>query len=181
MVGDSAKNTENWLRSGETVNCPPQFWDGVLRRLGTDMPAFTLDAWLRPLAVEHTGQGLRLSAPTPFHRDRIRARFLSRIAQCVADETGQQLPIELGVANGWRPRVLNPPRMNACSSGSPTYPSPTIPTFAVLFCKACSIDSAPLGDSMSIVLGLGLVTRGTVNRVQKGVRNRLLRNKRLSR
>ncbi len=109
MVGDSAKNPENWLRSGETVNCPPQFWDGVLRRLGTDIPAFTLDAWLRPLAVEQTDRGLRLFAPTPFHRDRIRARFLGRIAQCVADETGQQLPIELGVANGWRQRLLNLP------------------------------------------------------------------------
>ena len=91
------------------MNCPPQFWDGVLRRLGTDIPAFTLDAWLRPRAVEQTDRGLRLFAPTPFHRDRIRARFLGRIAQCGADETGQQLPIELDVANGWRQRVLNPP------------------------------------------------------------------------
>jgi chromosomal replication initiator protein len=102
MVGDSAKNPENWLRSGQTVNCPPQFWDGVLHRLGIDIPAFTLDAWLRPLTVERTSEGLRLSAPTPFHRDRIRARFLGRITQCVADETGQQLPIELSVSSGWR-------------------------------------------------------------------------------
>jgi len=107
MVGDSAKNQENRLRPGQTVNYPPQFWDGVLHRLGIDIPAFTLDAWLRPLTVERTSEGLQLFAPTPFHRDRIRARFLGRIAQCVADETGQQLPIELSVVNGWRQRLLN--------------------------------------------------------------------------
>jgi chromosomal replication initiator protein len=100
MVGDSAKTPKYWLRSGETVNCPPQFWDGVLRRLGNEIPAFTLDAWVRPLLVEQTEAGVRIDAPTPFHRDRVRARFLGPIARCLAEETGQRLPIELGIAKG---------------------------------------------------------------------------------
>ena len=31
---------------------PPQLWDGVVRRLGADMPAFSLDPWVRPLIAE---------------------------------------------------------------------------------------------------------------------------------
>ena len=56
---------------------PPEFWDGVLRRLGSELPAFTLEAWLRPLVAESCGEGVRLLCPTPFHRERIRDRFLA--------------------------------------------------------------------------------------------------------
>ena len=55
--------------------CPPEFWDGVLRRLGTELPAFTLEAWVWPLVAETSGEGIRLLCPTPFHRERIRERL----------------------------------------------------------------------------------------------------------
>jgi chromosomal replication initiator protein len=79
---------------------PPPFWDGVLRRLGADLPAFALDAWVRPLRVEPGAAGLRLVCPTPFHRERVRERFAALIAQRVEDETGSRLPIEVELASG---------------------------------------------------------------------------------
>jgi len=79
------------------MSCPPQLWDGVLRRLEANVPEFSLDAWVRPLVVEPNGEGLRLLCPSPFHRERIRDRFLPGIARCVEEETGRSLPIELGV------------------------------------------------------------------------------------
>ncbi len=65
------------------MSCPPQLWDGVLRRLEANVPEFTLDAWVRPLVAEPNGEGLRLLCPSPFHRERIRDRFLPGIARCV--------------------------------------------------------------------------------------------------
>ena len=45
------------------MTSPHELWDGVLRRLGGDLPAFALEAWLRPLALEAEGDGLRLLVP----------------------------------------------------------------------------------------------------------------------
>ena len=38
------------------------FWDGVLRRLGQDIPVFALDAWVACLGVEERPDGLRIEA-----------------------------------------------------------------------------------------------------------------------
>jgi chromosomal replication initiator protein len=82
----------------KTMNCSPQVWDGVLRRLGAEVPSFALDAWLRPLRAEPHAGGIRLLCPTPFHRERVRERFLARIEERLADEVGARLPIDLAVA-----------------------------------------------------------------------------------
>jgi chromosomal replication initiator protein len=82
------------------MTAPPQFWDGVLRRLGTELPAFTVEAWLRPIAAVRVDAGLRLECPSPFHLARIRERFLPLIARCVEETAGSALPIELTVAGG---------------------------------------------------------------------------------
>ena len=75
-----------------------ELWDGVLRRLGSDLPAFALEAWLRPLALEAEGDGLRLLCPTPFHLERVRERFLSRIAALLSEQAGRALVVSLAVA-----------------------------------------------------------------------------------
>ena len=86
--------------------CPPEFWDGVLRRLGTELPAFTLEAWVRPLVAETSGEGIRLLCPTPFHRERIRERFLGRIARCAEQESGHPVALELALG---APATPDPP------------------------------------------------------------------------
>ena len=105
------------------MSCPPQLWDGVLRRLEANVPEFTLAAWVRPLVAEPNGEGLLLLCPSPFHRERIRDRFLPGIARCVEEETGRSLPIELGVARR-RPepeqtRRLEPPEQPTPCAGPP--------------------------------------------------------------
>jgi chromosomal replication initiator protein len=77
---------------------PPEFWDGVLRRLGTEMPAFALEAWVRPLVVEADGEEVRLLCPSAFHRERVRERHLEAIVRCVDAEVGRPLRVELGLA-----------------------------------------------------------------------------------
>jgi chromosomal replication initiator protein len=78
------------------MTSPPELWDGVLRRLASEVPAFALEAWLRPLAAEGAGAGVRLLCPTPFHLDRVRQRYLPAIAQALALEAGE--PVELMLA-----------------------------------------------------------------------------------
>ncbi len=80
----------------------PPLWDGVLGRLGSELPAFAVETWLRPLAVRDVGGELRLDCPTPFHRDRIRERYLDAIAACAAREAGAPVRITLSVAAGPR-------------------------------------------------------------------------------
>ncbi len=86
----------------------PEFWDGVLRRLGTEVPAFTLEAWLRPLVAESCGEGIRLLCPTPFHRERIRDRFLGRIARCAEQESGRPVALELALGAPATPEPRGP-------------------------------------------------------------------------
>ena len=58
---------------------PPVLWDGVLRRLRVELPAFAVEAWADPLVAEADPQGIRLLCPSPFHRDRV-ARYLEDTA-----------------------------------------------------------------------------------------------------
>ena len=77
---------------------PPGIWDGVLRRLATELPIHTLAAWLEPLSAEADGEGIRLLCPSSFHRDRVRDRFLPLITHGAAQEAGHPLPITLVLA-----------------------------------------------------------------------------------
>jgi chromosomal replication initiator protein len=80
------------------MSSPFKLWDGVVRRLEAEIPAFTFDAWVRPLIAEKNESGIRLICPTPFHRDRVRERFLGRIAEYAAAEAGHAVEVEFSVA-----------------------------------------------------------------------------------
>jgi chromosomal replication initiator protein len=76
---------------------PPSIWDGVLRRLQNELPAFVIDAWIHPLEARGNARGLELMAPSAFHRDRVAARYLAAIERHLAAEAGEALPVVLGV------------------------------------------------------------------------------------
>jgi len=112
---------------------PHELWDGVLRRLHGDVPVFALAAWLRPLALEVEGDGVRLLCPTPFHLERVRMRFLAPITRALALEAGRPLCVSLTVADAARPeppadaRSASPePRIEPAKRGPATV-APTAP------------------------------------------------------
>jgi len=84
---------------------PPLFWTAVRSRLGDELGRFALEAWLEPLEAEPWGEGLRLLCPSPFHRDRVRDRFLRHIEACAEAEAGRRVPIalEIGTRTAHRP------------------------------------------------------------------------------
>lgn len=76
---------------------PPSLWGDVLRRLGDEVPAYAMEAWLAPLVPRIEGTGLVLVCPTPFHRERVRERYLDVLVARVAEAAGEALPVTLGL------------------------------------------------------------------------------------
>ena len=66
----------------------PEVWDGVVRRLRLELPAFVCEAWIENLVAVPDGDAIRISCPTSFHRDRIRDHYLTTIASSLAAEAG---------------------------------------------------------------------------------------------
>ena len=135
---------------------PPAFWDGVLRRLGSDIPAFTLDAWVRPLGVEEHEDGLRLLCPTAFHLERIRQRLLPKIAEHLALEAGKPVRIELVL--GVRERTPRRARAPKPSSPGPAEPergtAQTASAGRALRAPARRGHASPRGDTADAARGL---------------------------
>jgi chromosomal replication initiator protein len=77
----------------------PVLWDGVLRRLRAELPAFAVEAWADPLVAEPDPEGIRLLCPSPFHRDRV-ARYLDPIRRCLEAQAGRPVGVVLSVREG---------------------------------------------------------------------------------
>jgi chromosomal replication initiator protein len=127
------------------MSFPPELWDGVLRRLGAELPRHTLEAWVHPLRAEPGPEGLRLLCPSAFHRARIEARWLARIEHCAAAEAGAPVAIHLEVlerrpassdaaacvapqALSTDPGATSPREASAASEGAPTPAPASRPT-----------------------------------------------------
>jgi chromosomal replication initiator protein len=80
------------------MDSPPNLWDGVLRRLGSETAPVALEAWLHPLAAREELDRLVLLAPTAFHRERVRTRFGARISSLIEELGGR--PLELCIEVG---------------------------------------------------------------------------------
>jgi chromosomal replication initiator protein len=104
---------------------PPTVWDGVLRRLQTELPEFALEAWIRPLAVCEEPGRLRLLARSEFHRERVRSRFLELLktsAECEADGP-VEVALELADAEAAGPT----PAAAGAAGGPPGEEAPVEP------------------------------------------------------
>jgi chromosomal replication initiator protein len=102
------------------MSLPPELWDGVVRRLGAELPRHALEAWVRPLVAEVGTTGLRLRCPSAFHRDRVGARLLARIERCAEAEVGSRVAIELEVvATGGVPAAPADSAAVACAPRTP--------------------------------------------------------------
>ena len=100
----------------------PQIWDGVLRRLGAEIPSFALEAWVRPIVARVDERGLQLLCPSAFHRERLRERFLEPIRACACAEAGHAIDVHLRVAEE---------RCHVAREAGDTEASPASPAHAV--------------------------------------------------
>ena len=103
----------------------PILWDGVLRRLRAELPAFAVEAWADPLVVESNPEGIRLLCPSPFHRDRV-ARYLDPIRRCVEAQAGRPLGVVLAVREAAALDAVTPRAASAlpAAPGAPRAANP---------------------------------------------------------
>jgi chromosomal replication initiator protein len=153
--GFGSRAPEKSFISEKFMTSHQELWDGVLRRLGSDLPAFALEAWLRPLAAEVEGEGLRLLCPTAFHMERVRERYLPRIAALLAEQAGRALLVSLAVARAGAERPGPAPRERAtapapCAAAPQPAPAPpaqrtlpyTFDSFVVGPCNALAREAS---------------------------------------
>ena len=95
------------------MTCPPQVWDGVLRRLAHELSPLALSAWITPIRAEVNGLVLRLSCPSAFHRDRVRERFLTRIEELVSEAADKPIQVTLEIG---APLRTSPPLVVAAAT-----------------------------------------------------------------
>jgi chromosomal replication initiator protein len=116
-------------------------WDDVLRQLEAELPAFSIDTWLRPLVAVRDGDGIRLRCPSSFHLDRVREHFLPTLAERLNAVLGRRISIAMESTNGCRapapvPTVENPnrpshPAPRASSAARNRFPPQTFDSFVV--------------------------------------------------
>ena len=104
---------------------PLTAWDGALARLSAEMPLLALKAWILPLGIHADGGTLVLTAPTSFHAERVRTRYLSAVEMQLMHEAGEAVPVRIEVAAepaafARVPRAESAPSARADAELSPT-------------------------------------------------------------
>ena len=127
---------------------PPEVWDGVLRRLKTELAPVSFDRWMPQIATRLSGDCLELHCPTRFHADRVRDFFLPQIGGCLQEEFGRPLALRVAVANDQKDREPTP-RPDPPAAASPARPKvrPAKPLTRII--KSRSHDTLPIAVALS--------------------------------
>ncbi len=71
-------------------------WDGVLKRLGNEVPSAWLDRFIRPLTpASIDGDTVHVNVPGRFVMEWVRERYLTTLQGLLSDEIGRPVTIEL--------------------------------------------------------------------------------------
>jgi chromosomal replication initiator protein len=131
------------------MTCPPQVWDGIVRRLARELSPLAFSAWIAPLRLVACDEALRLSCPGAFHRERVRERFLARIEELAREEHGADVRVVLEVrvpdeADAAREALPAPTvrRVAPIAGRAPEHRARTLPPRAL----DASVASAPRGE-----------------------------------
>ncbi|MGL4408804.1 MAG: chromosomal replication initiator protein DnaA [Zoogloea sp.] len=132
------------------------FWTHCLSCLEQELPAQQFKTWILPLRVEDLagveGAGLRLIAPSNFHRQWLRDRYLRRIEELGEEYFGLPLSIEVTLAPAGSLRrpplpgtTHTPPATPTASSSAPApqAAAPSAPASAGSNASSAPAPSAP--------------------------------------
>jgi chromosomal replication initiator protein len=76
------------------------FWPTCLEAFQRELTPQQFNTWIRPLRLEHSGEGLVLIAPNRFVLQWVKERFAGRIEELAAVALGRPLPMAMVVAEG---------------------------------------------------------------------------------
>src|SRR6266404_2895646 len=88
-----------WL-PGSYPMSTPAFWQSCLESFQRELTQQQFNTWIRPLRLEHSGEGLVLIAPNRFVLQWVKERFAGRIEELAAVALGRPLQMAMVVAEG---------------------------------------------------------------------------------
>jgi chromosomal replication initiator protein len=102
---------------------PPSLWDGVLRRLESEIPEYALEAWIRSLVAREKDGELCLLAQSAFHGERVERSYLAPIARFAEDLAGRAVVVRVTAhPEGAAPKQVAGeaarPRPASCEAGA---------------------------------------------------------------
>jgi chromosomal replication initiator protein len=77
----------------------PVFWQQCLDTFRRELTPQQFNTWIRPLAVETSGNGFRVVAPNRFVLQWVKERFAGRIGELATDSDGAPLDVTLAIAD----------------------------------------------------------------------------------
>ncbi len=81
-------------------------WEGMLRRLGPEVPSAWFERFIRPLSPQALHDGIAvIGVPGKFVMEWVRERYLASIQSLLADELGRNVVIELRTEAREKPQV----------------------------------------------------------------------------
>jgi chromosomal replication initiator protein len=84
------------LGQGDELNRLEKAWEHVLRRLSADIPSAWFERFIRPLSpIGVKGGIVTIAVPGKFVMEWVRDRYVATIQQCLSDEFGEPLVVEL--------------------------------------------------------------------------------------
>ncbi len=123
---------------------PPEVWDGVLRRLKSELAPVSFEMWIPQIAARLDGDCLELHCPTRFHADRVRDFFLNQISQCVRAEFGETLTLRVAVTDEAEPTP------EPAAKPGPTATNETArPRARARAAKPRNCDTQPIADALA--------------------------------
>jgi chromosomal replication initiator protein len=96
-------------------------WEGVLRRLGPELPSAWFERFIRPLAPLQLSNGVAvLSVPGRFVLEWVRERYLASLQTLLSDEIGYPVILEL------RTEPREKAAATAAATATPIQPTPSV-------------------------------------------------------
>ena len=102
---------------------PESIWQQCVRSLQDELPSQQFNTWIRPLQVETNSHQIQLLAPNRFVRDWVNNKYLERIAEIVAETSGQSIEVNLEISSSKKPserRVIESTSQRPINSMPPT-------------------------------------------------------------
>lgn len=96
------------------------FWETCLDRLRVELTPQQFNTWIKPLACQENGNGLKISAPNRFILDWVRDKFSVRLQEWAQSHYGADTPLEFSLL----PRAASAQAPSAAHISTAPAPAP---------------------------------------------------------
>jgi chromosomal replication initiator protein len=130
------------LGQGDEMNRLEKAWEQVLRRLSPEIPSAWFERFIRPLSPISFKDGIvAIAVPGKFVMEWVRERYMSTIQQCLSDEFGEPVVVEL------RTEPRDRTTISGATASGVSLPTPVASDSSFRPLEKFSFDSYVVGQS----------------------------------